>query len=389
MNVLLVVPWDQEFGGVASVVGNLARQLAASGHHVVFLHPGGGNRLRQRTTASGFRGYALDLRAPFSAARPIRSMAAFAVYVLPTLYELMRMIRSEKIEVVNIHYPVEAFAVFGVLRRLLPIRLVVSVHGADLFPDGRPMRRYPRSTRFLLAAADAVVTPSESFLGDVLAAFPRAAGKTVSIHNGVDLRELARERAAAPRATRRGRYVLCIATFSHKKALDVLVTAFASVSRAHPSLDLVLVGDGPLRREHEELVRSLSLRERVEFLGWQGRPEVVRLLHDCEIFVLPSRSEPFGIVVTEALACRKAVVASAVGGIPEIIEHGKSGLLVEPDRPEALAEALLTLLEDDARRESLAATGHQRAVEHFTCEATGSRYEALYSDLLRQSRRRR
>src|SRR5262249_14700910 len=103
-------------------------------------------------------------------------------------------------------------------------------------------------------------------------------------------------------------------------------------------------------------------------------------------FVLPSRSEPFGVVVAEALACRKAVVASAVGGIPEIIENGRSGVLVEPDHPAALVRELLVLLEDDSLRRSLGLAGYQRVCERFSCETMGRRYENLYSVLVRGSR---
>ena len=384
MNVLLVVPWDQEFGGVASVVGNLARCL--SRHHVVFLYPGGPNRLRQKRTTWGFSGYDINLRALFIRDRPIRSVVAFLVFFLLTMYQLERVIRSQGIQIVNIHYPLEAFVYFGVLRWFLPIRLVVSVHGADLFPDGPPRRgRYSWSLRFLLFSSDAVVAPSQAFLKDCLLEFPRAAKKALFIHNGIDIQELAQAGEATETAEGR-RYLLCIAANNQLKALDVLLRAFARISETHRVVRLLLVGDGPLRRQHEELARSLSLQDRVEFLGWRSRAEVSRLLRDCEIFVLPSRSEPFGVVVAEALACQKAVVASAVGGIPEIVENGRTGVLVEPDHPAALARELLTLLEDGSLRKSLGHAGYQRVVECFSRETMSARYESLYSALASGSR---
>ena len=163
----------------------------------------------------------------------------------------------------------------------------------------------------------------------------------------------------------------------------MLLRAFATIGQTARTLRLVLVGDGPLREEHEQLTNTLGLQDRVVFLGWRGRREVVQLLRDCDLFVLPSRSEPFGIVVAEALASRKAVVASAVGGIPEIIEDGVSGVLVTPDDPAALARAVLALLDDDARRDALGRAGHKRIVERFSHEATGSRYEDLFGRVMR------
>jgi glycosyltransferase involved in cell wall biosynthesis len=380
-SVMLVVPWDQEVGGVASVVGNLARELEKSGHRVVFLHPGHSDRCRRRRTAWGFTGYELNLRAPLVREHPVKSLAAFVVYCALTLYRIASVIRAHRVQVVNVHYPVDLFVYLAVLRWLLPIRLVVSVHGADLFRDGRRRERYSWSLRLLLSSADALVAPSKAFLRECLVVFPKAVKNGVVILNGVDIDELATpdaERGAGERAP----YLLCIAAHNEKKALDVLITAFAEISGAYRGLRLLMVGDGPLRRQHEEQARSLSLEQRVVFLGKKGRSEVARLLHGCSIFVLPSRSEPFAMVVTEALACRKPVVASAVGGIPEIIEDGHSGVLVEPDNPGALARALVKVLDNHAFYEGLAAAGYATVRERFGCGRMGAEYGDLYSALV-------
>jgi glycosyltransferase involved in cell wall biosynthesis len=270
---------------------------------------------------------------------------------------------------------------FAVLKWLRGIRLVLSVHGADLFPDGRPWRRYPWWLRLLVWAADALVAPSRAFLNDSLNVFPAAARKGVVVHNGVDLDELQRSDTAM--ATEQWQpYILCIAAHNEKKAVDVLLKAFARLTGGPRDLRLLLVGDGPLRLQLEALAQSLSLDDRVTFLGSRERAEVARLLQDCTVFVLPSRSEPFGIVVAEALACRKPVVASAVGGIPEIIESGRTGVLVEPDDPDALAGALARVLGSEALRESIAEAGHQRVRDQFGCDAMSARYGRVYAALL-------
>jgi glycosyltransferase involved in cell wall biosynthesis len=225
------------------------------------------------------------------------------------------------------------------------------------------------------------VAPSRAFLSDCLSLFPRARSKAVFIHNGVDIEELAGKSEGIPTA-QGPPYLLCIAAHNEKKAVDVLLRAFAELGASGGDCRLVLVGDGPLRRQHEELASSLSLGERVEFLGFRGRSEIARLLRGCAFLVLPSRSEPFGMVLLEALSCRKAVVASEVGGIPEIVESGRSGLLVKPDDPRALARALRTLLEDADLRESLADAGYRRALACFGCEKMGARFEDLYAAVI-------
>lgn len=379
MNVMLVVPWDQEYGGVASVVGNLARRFERCGHRVVFFHPGVPERVRRRTTVWGFTGYEVNLRAPFARDHPVKSVAAFVLYFVRTLYQIGLVIRAHQIQIVGIHYPVESFVYFAILRWLVPIRLAVSLHGADVFPGGERVGRYPWSLRLLVASSDVLITASRAFLADCLSIFPRARKKSVVIHNGVDIEEFGQGDEGRAELEP---YLLCIAAHNRKKAVDVLLKAFAEIGQACNGLRLLLVGDGPLRRQHEELARSLSLEDRVRFLGTRGRTEIRRLLLGCTVFVLPSRSEPFGMVVTEALACHKAVVASAVGGIPEIIENGRSGLLVEPDDPRALAQALLRVLGNDSLRASIAEGGYRRVRDTFGCERMSARYESVYSALL-------
>ena len=160
-----------------------------------------------------------------------------------------------------------------------------------------------------------------------------------------------------------------------------MLHAYSLLKDTNPLLNLVFVGDGPLRDQLEKLAAVLKVHERTKFLGQKGRDGVVRLLHDCEIFVLPSKSEPFGIVVIEALACKKPVVASAVGGIPEIIENGKNGLLVSPGDPIALANAIKTVIEDHRLSSELAAKGRITVLERFVCEKNGSSYEKLFYSL--------
>jgi glycosyltransferase involved in cell wall biosynthesis len=378
--VMLVVPWDQEHGGVASVVENLARYLQRNRHAVMLFHPGEPVRATRRTTKRGFDGYELNLRSPFVPEHPVRSVSAFLLMLLPTLYRLAALLRAQRVDVVHIHYPLAGFVYFGLLRWLLPFRLVVTVHGSDLFPRGNRPPRYPWSLRLLLRAADAIVAPSRAFRGQCVAALPQLEQRALAIHNGIQVAEFA---AADPgTATQDGDpYLLCIAAHNEKKAVDVLLRAFALLSPQHPDLRLLLVGDGPLRGELEALARELALGTRVEFLGQRARPEVARLMRGCCVFVLPSRAEPFGMVVAEALACGRPVVASAVGGIPEIVEDGRCGVLVPPDDPDAIARAVSRMLTDDALRASFGEQGRARARARFDAEVMGQGYARLYADL--------
>jgi hypothetical protein len=124
------------------------------------------------------------------------------------------------------------------------------------------------------------------------------------------------------------------------------------------------------------------VQDGIQFLGSIKRAQVAKLLRNCTTFVLPSRFETFGIAILEAMACKKPVVATTVGGIPEIIENGKNGILVEPDNPAVLAEALLTVLRDPGLQKTLANNGYATVHERFRSEKTGSTYEMAFAELL-------
>jgi glycosyltransferase involved in cell wall biosynthesis len=380
MKILLVVPWDQAVGGVASVVGHLGRHLQGGGHEVVFLNPGQANFLHKKKTKWGFTGFDLALRSPYHPNRPVRNLLAFLGFFPLVMFQLLRLIRKYRINIINIHYPSDCFIYFAVCRWLLPIKLVISVHGSDLFPSGRRLHAYPRAFRLLLKSSDAIVAPSRAFAKDFISLFPGLARRVHSIHNGVDIEELGRRNGKGIHGSPE-RYLLCVAANNEKKALDVLIRAFALLAADERSLNLILVGDGPLRARHEALTARLNLGARVLFFGEKGRAEVVSLLQGCELLVLPSRAEPFGIVIPEAMACRKPVVASAVGGIPEIIADGSHGVLVEPDNPYALAQAISDLLKDPALQKTIADRGYRRVLECFRFEHTGAKYEQLFLEL--------
>ena len=381
MRILLVIPQDEEIGGVASTVGNLAKYLRKQGHEVFFFHPAAAILLKKKTTRLGFPGFDLRLQMPVEERHPLIGISAFLLLFPILLLQLIRVVLKYRIQVINVHYPMDRFAYFALCRRILPIALITSVHGADVFPDGRSIGQSSRSLKFLLASSDRIVAPSWRFQKHFLTAFPELSRKTIFIHNGVNLAELA---ALGTDETGHSStpYVLCISGYKEQKAIDVLVRAFKLVNKENPSTKLILVGAGHLRGQLEALAISLGINEQIEFLGPQGRTEIARLLRGCEIFVLPSRFETFGIVILEAMAYRKAVIATTVGGIPEIIESGKNGILVEPDNPNALAKAINSVLLNQELRGSLAHEGYLTVRKDFRSEQTGSAYECVFERLL-------
>lgn len=385
MNVLIVAPWDQTFGGVAAVVNNLARQLVAAGHGVSFFSGKTSSFvLRRGGTRLGFPQFRLLCLVPFVGNISWRGSLAGIVMFPFVLLQLLWLIRRERIDVINIHYPTSQLF-FSLCRLLSSVKLVTSVHGADIFPGGEQRGRYSRRLLFLLNRSDAIVANSAAFRDGFLQVFPRLRDKTTFIYNGVDWDELHPE--DLPPQSFRAPYVLCVAAHNEKKALDVVLQAFSAVARSDDEVQLMLVGDGPLRGDLETLAEDLQLGERVIFAGALERSEVVKRLHGCTVFVLASRSEPFGIAIVEGMACGKPVVGSRTGGIPEIIENGRDGLLVEPDSPNALAVAIKRLLNDGRLRAELGLRASKKIRGEFLWEHTGTAYLRLFKAMLRSEKR--
>jgi glycosyltransferase involved in cell wall biosynthesis len=291
-----------------------------------------------------------------------------------TLASMLLILWRHRITVVNVHFPSAMFGYLAICRRLLPrLRLVVSIHGRDLLDPYGELRFMNWLARYLLNSADAIVSPSAGFAAQCAPVLGKAPAPTV-ILNGSDLADGVQRGVAREAAT-----LLAVASLDHWKGLDVLLRAVALLHEDFPALRLELAGEGPERGALEALARSLGIADSVVFAGFLDRMSLTRSLERCTAFVLPSRSEPFGIAVVEALAAGAPVVASRVGGIPEIITDGHNGLLVPPENPAALADALRTILSAPDLRSRLSEAGPVRAGE-----LPWTRMSDQYLDLFRR-----
>ena len=375
MNILIVSP-DLEFGGVNSVVRNLTQYLHTRGHDIRMFHSGSSVLARHRMSRFGFPAVEHGLQLPFGDRHPAVSLAVFAVLFPIGLFQLLWRLWRWRIQVVNIHYPVDSLFYFALCRRILKFTLVCSVHGADVFPAGKAPARYSREMRLLLQDADWIVAPSEDCRRRLAAVVPEHRGKMVFIHNGIDLQEFSNpQRMDAPE---RGRYILSVSAYKDQKGIDVLIRAMKTVSELHPDVKLILVGEGPLRGDLESLSEELGQNHRIEFLGRRSHGEVVELLHGCEVFVLPSRFETFGIALVEAMACGRAVVAANTGGMPEIVRNGVNGFLVESDSPSGLVDGLNTLLDNLSLRRRLGEAAARDVRKRFSTASMGAAYERVF-----------
>ncbi|MEJ0004283.1 MAG: glycosyltransferase [Pararobbsia sp.] len=213
----------------------------------------------------------------------------------------------------------------------------------------------------------------------VPSAVVQAVGSAVPAETAQAARSVAPSAAGAAARLKRPN-VMTVAGMYRRKGIDVLLRAFALVAGGQvTNAHLYIVGEGPDREEFETLSHELGLDDCTHFLGF--RADVPALLAACDVFVLPSLQEPFGLVISEAREAGCAVVASDVGGIPEAMDFGQAGLLVPPGDHEALGGVLNDLLADEALRESWRARA-RLDLDWLKVERVNADYLALYEEVL-------
>jgi glycosyltransferase involved in cell wall biosynthesis len=166
---------------------------------------------------------------------------------------------------------------------------------------------------------------------------------------------------------------------SPEKGFDQLVEAAGLVLRQDPDVGFVQFGDGPLRETLARHIELKGLRDRFQLVGF--RADIAQFLPHLDLMVLPSHTEGLPVVLLEAFAAGVPAVATAVGGIPEVIEEGKSGYLVPPGDPPALARRILDVLRQDATRLAMGWRGQRRVRDHFTFTLQSAQYQRLFDTL--------
>ena len=300
--------------------------------------------------------------------------------------DMIRILQENKIDVLHVQCVSSNGAYALHAKRELGLPLVVTAQGERTMDATNLYQRSAYMNKILrdcLTEADYVTACSRHTLDDLEEYY----GKPLSlranvVYNGVALEDFDN---IAPFDHPRP-YVLGIGRMVPQKGFDILMEAFAL---ADPPLhELLLAGDGPERPALEQRARSLGIESRVRFLGRCDRPKSVALFKGCSFFVLPSRYEPLGIVNLEAMASGRAAIATDVGGVPELVVHEQTGLLVPADDPHAMAAALRRLFEDLELRVRLSRGGLNR-VRGFTWGSIAEQYRLIYQHVLEAKKTRK
>jgi glycosyltransferase involved in cell wall biosynthesis len=364
---LRVLQWLNTFlpdtGGIQSFCAELIPELIDRGHEVLLLTAHTGAPLPDHSMHGQIEVRRVDSRRALVERDPGRMLRA--------KIEIAHIVGGFKPDVIHLHPCGPEVVYFDRIRKKWPIPTVVTVHnnyssiGADFGPNGSYGRVFEPARR--------IATVSDDARRWLLSLRPELAAKISTIHNGLPVTEA--EPAPLPWDPPR---LLYVGRIEAQKRLDVLIRAFATVASTHPGVRLQIAGTGTQLGVVRDLARSLGLDDRVDFLGAVDVESVPGLLDRATLLVMSSDFEGLPVVLLEAARQGRPAVATAVGGVPEVVIHGDTGLLVEPDAPDALAGALTTLLDDPRRAQRFGDAARRRFTANFSLDTCATSYERLY-----------
>jgi glycogen(starch) synthase len=258
-----------------------------------------------------------------------------------------------------------------------PPPLLIALHG-----------EWPKQSeivaRHTLRCADWVIGVSEAILECGRQLAPEITPRSSVIHNAIS--EPLIEPAPLPVRPPR---LLCIGRLVPEKGFDLALAALASIVGRFPGLSLVISGDGPERVALQRQATNLGIESAVEFTGWILPDAVPALINTAAVVLMPSRwEEPFGLVALESALMARPIIAAKVGGIPEIVVHNQTGLLVPPGNSSALAEAIACLVQDPDTAQRMGWAARSRALDNFSFQRHVDAYEAVYRSVMTHRRAR-
>jgi L-malate glycosyltransferase len=310
-------------------------------------------------------------------------------YMLSLATQIVQLSREFKFDIVHAHYAIPHATAAYLARQILAStpgahvpKVITTLHGTDITLLGSDPS-YSETVAFSIEQSDGVTAVSESLKRDTYQALPLKRDIKVipnflecDEHKKRDLPDL-RARLCPP--DRYDRLIIHLSNFRPVKRVDAVVDVFERVRRSVRA-KLIFVGEGPDLNRAMRSVHERGLACDVEALGEQD--QVVPLLSVSDLFLLPSAQESFGLAALEAMACGVPVVASRVGGLPEVVEEGVSGFLRLPDDIDGMAEAAVALLTDTALHGKFSKAGLDRVRRHFCSKLVVPRYEAYYQEVI-------
>ncbi len=357
------------FGGSGVVATELGLALAKHGDDVHFISYAMPSRLN-----------VLHPRVHFHEVNvtPYPLFDPYPPYTLALATKMAEVASYEKLDILHVHYAIphaiSAYLAKQILRSNL--KVITTLHGTDITLVGRDASYLP-ITKFGIEVSDGVTAVSQ-WLKDETAANFQTNKEIEVIPNFVDPARF--RRTALTMFGGSGDKLVChVSNFRPVKRVMDVVETFRRIQAKVPSR-LLMIGDGPDRSRAEAFAREHGLRDRIVFLG--NVPNLEEVLGACDLFLLPSTAESFGMAALEAMASEVPVIATRAGGLPEVVDEGLTGYLLPVGDVESMAERGIEILSDDELRKKMGRRGRELAVERFDEQKIVPLYGELYSRVL-------
>jgi N-acetyl-alpha-D-glucosaminyl L-malate synthase BshA len=361
------------YGGSGTVATELGKALAARGHRVHFISYSLPYRLREFNENVSFHEVSM-MRYP---------LFEYPPYSLALSAKMVEVAEKEELELLHVHYAIPHAASAYLTKQMLggKLKVVTTLHGTDITIVGND-ESYFRVTKFSIDQSDGITTVSEFLKRETEREFQIQTPIEV-IPNFVDPDRFSRShyRCAKSLFTREDEFIVMhISNFRPVKRIEDVISVFALIRAEIPS-KLLMVGDGPSMSLALRTTDRMGVASDTMFLGKQN--DVAGLLSVADIFLLPSESESFGLSALEAMSCRVPVIGTSAGGLPEVVEHGRTGWLEKVGDIEAMAERGKQLLADHLLREEMGQNARQAVVEKFHQDKVTDIYERYYERIAR------
>ena len=374
------------YGGSGVVATELGIELAALGHEIHFISYSQPFRLNGRDDGIFYHEVPVSNYPLFE----------FPPYDLALASRMAEVAEYYALDLLHVHYAIPHSVSALLARQMLAARgrhlpFVTTLHGTDITLVGLD-RSYLPITRHAIQQSDGVTAISNYLREKTIADFEVTRPiETITNFVNCDVYTPAADTARNEKACDRRRHfaapnepiLMHLSNFRPVKRVADVVRVFAHVARELPA-QLVLVGDGPDRSQAEWLVHDLGIQSRVHFLGKQER--VSELLALADLFLMPSEMESFGLAALEAMACKVPSIATRVGGVPELIDDGVTGLLFPVGDVESMAAGALNLLGDPARLNAMRETARKTAQKRFCANLVVPQYARFYERVLAAQR---
>lgn len=363
------------YGGSGIVGSELGRELARRGHTVHFIC----SALPTRVTDLGDN-------ILFHEVEPTNyPLFEYPPYDLALAVKMSDVAEEVKLDLLHVHYAIphsiSAFLAREMNNELKYLPIVTTLHGTDITLVGAD-RSYLPITRFGILKSDGVTAISQYLRNETCQVFDVAPGKIELIPNFIDPGYYCRK----PNEALRGKYapdgeklIVHVSNFRPVKRITDCIRIFAAL-QGKVKARMVMVGDGPEKAQGEWLARQLGVSKNVLFVGKQ--PQIVDYLSIADLLLLPSETESFGLSALEAMACEVPVIASNVGGLPEVVVDGETGYLAEVGDVETMAKYAVKILSSDTLQRKMGQFARQTAIEKFSTEKIIPLYINYYERII-------